>query len=189
MGKKCILVLGGARSGKSKFALEMASRSSDKVLFVATGEPLDEEMKQRIEEHKRSRPPTWRTVEVPTGVGRRIRKDIRDAQVVILDCLTLLVSNVIGECASETDAGEISVELVEEKLDVEIRELVECIEGTNASFVLISNEVGMGLVPENRLGRMYRDLLGSTNQTLARRADEVYLMVAGLAVDMKRLGS
>ena len=180
MARKCILILGGARSGKSRFAQETASRLSEKVLFVATGEALDEEMRQRIDEHKRSRPSTWRTVEAPTGVGRKMAEQIGDAQVVVLDCLTLLVSNVIGRCGG--DPERVSANLVQEKVSSEIQELMERIDSTNACFILVSNEVGMGLVPESRLGRMYRDLLGSANQELARRADEIYLMVAGVAL-------
>ena len=178
MAKKCILVLGGARSGKSRFAQEMASRLGERVLFVATGEPLDEEMSLRIAEHKKARPSSWRTIEVPTGVGRRIREEIGDAQVVILDCLTLLVSNVIGQHSGEWE--QVDAKLVEERLGTEMKELIGCMDITDASFILVSNEVGMGLVPENTLGRLYRDLLGKTNQTLAKHATEVYLMVAGI---------
>ncbi len=185
MAKKCILVLGGARSGKSRFAQEMAPQLGEKVLFVATGEALDEEMKQRIEEHKKSRPSSWRTIEVPIGVGKRIREEIRDARVVILDCLTLLVSNVIGQCAGEVDPGQVDAGLAEEKLAAEIKELVECIDSTDASFIIVSNEVAMGLVPDNRLGRIYRDFLGEMNQKLALRASEVYLMIAGVPMVVK----
>ena len=183
MAKQCILILGGARSGKSHFAKETALRLGDKVLFVATGEALDEEMRQRIEEHKRNRPSSWRSVEVATGVGKRIREKVSDAQVVIVDCLTLLVSNVIGQYGD--DPEQISAGLVEERLTTEIDELIGCINDSTATFILVSNEVGMGLVPGNRLGRLYRDLLGRVNQLLAQRADDVYIMVAGIPVEVK----
>ena len=183
MEKKCILVLGGARSGKSRFAQEMASQLGERVLFVATGEALDEEMRLRIEDHKKSRHPNWRTIEVPIGVGKRIQKEFSDAQVVIIDCLTLLVSNVIGQCSG--DAEQVDPKLAEDRLALEIKELVECIDGIDASFIIVSNEVGMGLVPESRLGRLYRDLLGKANQELARHADEVRLMLAGIPVVIK----
>ena len=186
MEKRCILVLGGVRSGKSRFAQEMAPRLGERVLFVATGEARDEEMKQRIEDHKKKRPSSWHTIEVPVGVGRRIRNEIGGAQVVIVDCLTLLVSNVISQCGG--DAGQVDPEVIEDRVGVEIKELVECIGGVDASFIIVSNEVGMGLVPESRLGRLYRDILGKVNQELARHADEVRLMVAGIAVDVKGLG-
>ena len=182
MKGKCILILGGVRSGKSQFAQEMASRMGEGVLFVATGEPLDEEMRQRIEEHRRMRPSNWRTVEAPLRVGRRIGEEIGSAEVVILDCLTLLVSNVIGQCG---DPEQVDAGLVSEKLAVEIEELAACIEKVEASFILVSNEVGMGLVPDNRLGRLYRDCLGKANRELAQRAGSVYLMVAGIPMVVK----
>jgi adenosylcobinamide kinase/adenosylcobinamide-phosphate guanylyltransferase len=184
VAKQCILILGGARSGKSRFANEMALSLGDKVLFVATGEALDEEMKQRIKEHKRDRPSTWRSVEVPTGVGRRIREVIGDAQVVIVDCLTLLVSNVIGRCCD--DPERVSAELAWERIATEIEELIKCIGDSTATFILVSNEVGMGLVPESRLGRLYRDLLGKVNQIFAERADRVYFMLSGMPLSLKK---
>ena len=153
------------------------------MLFVATGEVLDGEMRLRTEEHGEGRHPGWRTIEAPIGVGRRIQEEFGDAQVVIVDCLTLLVSNVIGHCGD--DAEQVDPELVEDRLALEIKELVECM---GASFIIVSNEVGMGLVPENRLGRLYRDLLGRANQELARHADEISLMVAGIALDVKGPG-
>jgi len=186
MAKQCILILGGARSGKSRFAVETALHLGDKVLFVATGEALDEEMKQRIEEHKRNRPSSWRCIEIPTGVGRRIREEVGDAEVVIVDCLTLLVSNVIGQCGDEPE--QISAELVQARLAAEIDELVECIDNSTATFILVSNEVGMGLVPGSRLGRLYRDFLGKVNQTLAEHANRVYFMLSGVPLSLKSEG-
>jgi adenosylcobinamide kinase/adenosylcobinamide-phosphate guanylyltransferase len=182
MTKQLVLILGGVRSGKSQFAQEMALRLGQSVLFVATGEALDEEMRQRIEEHQKARPSNWRTIEAPLGVGRRTREQTGDAQVVIVDCLTLLVSNVIGQCG---DPEQVDAGLVSEKLAVEIEELVDCIEEVEASFILVSNEVGMGLVPDNRLGRLYRDCLGKANRELAQRVDTVYLMIAGIPMVVK----
>jgi adenosylcobinamide kinase/adenosylcobinamide-phosphate guanylyltransferase len=184
MAKQCIFILGGARSGKSRFASEIAQRLSDRVLFVATGEALDEEMRQRIEEHKKERPQSWRSLEIATGVGRKIRQKIADAEVVIIDCLTLLVSNVIGQYGD--DSQQINAELVKERLTAEIDELIACINGSAATFIVVSNEVGMGLVPENKLGRIYRDLLGKVNQIFAERADNVYFMLGGLPLSLKR---
>lgn len=182
MSGKCILILGGVRSGKSQFAQELASRIGGPVLFVATGEALDEEMGQRIENHKKARPSGWRTVEAPVNVGRRIREQIGDARVVIVDCLTLLVSNVIGHCG---DPENVDAGVVSEKVAVEIEELAACISEVEATFILVSNEVGMGLVPDNRLGRIYRDCLGKANRDLAQRADAVRFMVAGIPMMVK----
>jgi adenosylcobinamide kinase/adenosylcobinamide-phosphate guanylyltransferase len=183
--KRCILILGGARSGKSRFAQKLAAELGKRVLYVATGEAHDEEMRQRIDEHRRNRPPNWRTLEVPVNVGRRILEEIGNAQVVVLECLTLLVSNVIGESTAESDPEAVDVPLLEERLDLELRELMGAVNTARAYSIVVSNEVGLGLVPANRLGRLYRDLLGKANQTFAERADEVYLMVAGLPLQLK----
>ena len=177
MTKKCILVLGGARSGKSRFAQELAGKLGNKVLFIATGEPLDEEMQARIDEHKKARPKSWRTLEIPTNIGRQLEVEIGDAEVVIIDCLTLLASNRLGD--------ELDYLKAEKQVLAEINELITCIDKLNASVIIISNEVGMGLVPETKLGRVYRDLLGRANQLIAQHANEVYFMVAGLPMKIK----
>ncbi|MBL7061825.1 MAG: bifunctional adenosylcobinamide kinase/adenosylcobinamide-phosphate guanylyltransferase [Dehalococcoidia bacterium] len=177
MAKQITLILGGARSGKSHYAQQLAAKLSDKVLFVATGEALDEEMQARIAEHKKSRPKNWQTLEIPTGIGRRIERQIGDAEVVLIDCLTLLISNLLRD---EPDYPE-----AEKRVTSEINELIAAMDKLDASFVIVSNEVGMGLVPETKLGRIYRDLLGKANQLLASHATEVYLMVACLPVRVK----
>ena len=177
MAKQIILLLGGARSGKSHYAQQLAAELGDKVLFVATGEALDEEMQARIAEHRKNRPKSWRTLEIPTGIGKAIEKGIGDAKVVIIDCLTLLVSNLLH--------GEPDYPEAEKKVTSEINELIAAMDKFDASFIIVSNEVGMGLVPETRLGRIYRDLLGKANQLLASHATEVYLMVACLPVRVK----
>lgn len=177
MAKEFIFVLGGARSGKSQFAQEMAGKPGERVLFVATGEPGDEEMQARIEKHRKTRPENWRTLEAPTGVGRQIEAEIGDAGVVLIDCLTLLVANVMGD---ETD-----YQIAEKRVLDEIEGLIATIERLDASFVIVSNEVGLGLVPEAPLGRLYRDLLGKANQFTARHASEVYFLVAGIPMRIK----
>ena len=151
---------------------------------MATAEAGDEEMRHRIEEHRRARPPDWSTLEVTTQVGRQISQRIGRAQVVIVDCITLLVNNIFGP-HSEQATPPLDVSLLEQKLTAEISELIECMNQTDASFIMVTNEVGAGLVPANHLSRLYRDLLGKANQMLAQAADEVYLMVAGLPVPVK----
>ncbi len=184
MSKKCILIIGGARSGKSSFAQELALKSGEPVLFVATAEASDEEMRHRIEEHQRARPSAWSTLEVTTHIGSQIFQKIGEAQVVILDCITLLVNNIFGQY-SHQNTEQIDAPLIEQKLTDEINELVECIDQVDATFIIVTNEVGLGLVPANTVGRLYRDLLGRANQLLAQRADKIYLMVAGLPLPIK----
>lgn len=146
---------------------------------MATAEAGDEEMRQRIEQHKRSRSADWSTLEVTTGVGKRILEKIGTAQVVIVDCITLLVSNIFSQY-SDQGGEQLNVSLIEQGVMAEIDGLVECINRLDASFIIVTNEVGLGVVPANRMGRLYRDLLARVNRMLAQAADEVYLMVAGL---------
>ncbi len=179
-----ILITGGARSGKSRFAQELALNLGEPVLFVATAVAGDEEMRCRIEEHQRARSTAWSTLEVTTHVGSQIGQKLGSAQVVIVDCITLLVNNIFSQYGSQTEE-QIDAPFIEKEVNNEISELVECINRVDASFIMVTNEVGLGLVPANRVGRLYRDLLGRTNQILAQQADEVYLMVAGLPLKIK----
>jgi adenosylcobinamide kinase/adenosylcobinamide-phosphate guanylyltransferase len=154
------------------------------VLFVATAVAGDEEMRQRIEQHKRKRSAVWSTLEVTTHVGSQIEHKIGDAQVVIVDCITLLVNNIFSQYSDQT-GEQIDAPLIEKRLIAEVGELIEGINRLDASFIIVTNEVGLGLVPANRLGRLYRDLLAKANRMLTQAADEVYLMVAGLPVPIK----
>ena len=181
LDKKVVLIIGGARSGKSRFAQRLAPELGEPVLFVATAEAGDEEMKQRIEEHKRERPADWSLLEVTSHVGSRIGEKLGGAQVVVVDCITLLVGNILSQYI-DLGSEQIDAQFIEEKIIAETNELVECIGQVDASFVIVTNEVGLGLVPDNRAGRLYRDLLGRANQVLAHSASEVYMMVAGLPV-------
>lgn len=179
--KKCVLVLGGARSGKSSFAQMLASRLGNRVLFVATGVETDEEMKQKIEEHRASRPEDWRTLEVSEGVGGLIMKQINNCKVVLLDSISFLMSNLIYKQRDEYRE-------VKSKIEVELKGLLECIDRLGSSFVIVSDEVGMGVIPKSRMGRIYRDALGDVNRRLAERADEVYLVISGIPVRLKPMG-
>jgi len=172
------LILGGARSGKSRYAQELAETLSRKVLYVATAEALDDEMKARIEAHRRARPSFWKTVEAARDVAAAIEDHVADADVVIIDCITLLLSNVADE-----DTG---VEVWEERAAGELGRLVALADVSRARFIVVSNELGLGLVPTYPLGRGFRDVVGWANQMLARRAAEVYFMVAGIPLALKK---
>lgn len=175
------LVLGGARSGKTAFAQQLASDLGGAVLFVATGVATDEEMAARIAAHRAARPPNWHCAEAPIGVGEAIRGGPRDTRVVIVDCLSFLVSScLIGTAANSNPSG------ASRRIEAEVDGMLDAARSQSAHLIVVSSEVGMSVVPEYPLGRAYRDLLGSANQRLAREAGAVYLMVAGIPVAIKK---
>ena len=189
MKAEIILVLGGARSGKSRFAQKLAGDLGQRVLYVAPLVPRDEEMHRRVELHRKSRPSTWRTLEAPTGVAKALREHIADAEVVLLDCLTLLVANTMSTSPDTTELEEIDYEAARREMTIELEALLGCIEGSSTNLIIVSNEVGSGLVPPYPSGRAFRDLLGEANQFIAERVDKVYMMIAGLPLELKTLST
>jgi adenosylcobinamide kinase/adenosylcobinamide-phosphate guanylyltransferase len=177
------LILGGARSGKSSLAQQMAHELGGKVLFVATAEAGDAEMAARIAAHKQARPADWTTLEATTGLGPKITAALRDERTVVIDCITLLVNNLFQHHGWPDDAA-----LMERVVREEIEGIIACMDNAKADFVIVSNEVGLGIVPADPLSRIYRDVLGRANQLMAARADAVYLLVAGLSVTLKSPG-
>ncbi len=176
-----ILILGGARSGKSALAERLAAARSTDVLFVATATADDAEMAERIARHRASRPAMWRTLEAPTGIAQAVAATKPAPEIVVLDCVTLLVSNLLLQHEA---AGLAAVQAA---VEAEITALCALSLTEQTTWLVVSNEVGMGLVPPYPLGRAYRDLLGRANAQLAARADRAYLLVAGLPLDLKRL--
>jgi adenosylcobinamide kinase / adenosylcobinamide-phosphate guanylyltransferase len=169
-------ILGGARSGKSTFAEQLARRRArDDVLFIATAEALDDEMRARIARHRAERPPAWQTLEAPRDITGAVQQWQTLPRLVILDCLTLWLTNEL--LADETD--------IQGRLFCQLDLLTEWARLQSIDLVLVSNEVGMGIVPENALARTYRDLLGRVNARAAAHADQVFLMVAGLPIEVK----
>ncbi|HRW50333.1 MAG: bifunctional adenosylcobinamide kinase/adenosylcobinamide-phosphate guanylyltransferase [Caldilinea sp.] len=181
MSRSLTLILGGARSGKSTYAEQQAAAAGGRVLYVATAEAWDDEMRARIAAHRAQRPATWRTVEAPRAVGAAARAALDDgADVVLVDCLTLLASNVIIALPEGSDERAASV-----ALDQELDALLAAYEASDAAWFVVSNEVGLGIVPAYPLGRVYRDALGRANQRMAALADRVIFMVAGLPMTVK----
>jgi adenosylcobinamide kinase/adenosylcobinamide-phosphate guanylyltransferase len=176
------LVLGGVRSGKSNFAQALAIElGGAEVMFVATAECRDEEMKQRIERHQQSRPSAWQTVEAPRDPVSVLETMARLPKVVLLDCMTVLVSNLL--CDNEHQAND----SLERKTIALVESLAKLVEHSSSHWIIVSGEVGSGIVPASPLGRAFRDLLGFANQSLAGRADAVYLLVAGQAIPLHRI--
>jgi adenosylcobinamide kinase/adenosylcobinamide-phosphate guanylyltransferase len=182
MGTGLTLVLGGARSGKSSYALDWASQVGERILFVATAQPFDDEMRERVTRHQSERPSTWRTLEAPIAVGDEIAAADGGFDAVVVDCITLLVTNVL--LAMDESASQ---DAVNRAVLVEVDSLLAAYSASSARWLLVSNEVGMGVVPPTRLGRFFRDALGYANQRLARAADEVVMIVAGLPWSLKRV--
>lgn len=180
MKKELIFILGGARSGKSAYAERLARRGR-RVLFVATAEARDQDMRRRIAAHRERRPAGWDTLEEPLDLVAALRPLLHRYDTFLLDCLTLWVSNLLLE--RQDHAG------TENRIQDSARELMDLIEETQATWILVSNEVGQGIVPSSTLGRAYRDALGRVNQVAASRANRVCLMTAGLALELKSLGA
>lgn len=169
-GKKIVFVLGGARSGKSAFALETASGIPGRKAFIATARALDAEMELRIARHKAERPGEWETFEEPVNIQDLIAEIHGNYQVLLIDCLTLWITNLL--------LG---------KDDVEGKSclLAGVLSGCRPSVFIVSNEVGLGIVPDNRLAREFRDIAGTVNRRIAELADEVYFLAAGLPLRLK----
>jgi len=169
---KLILVLGGAASGKSQAALGVAGRARPKA-FVATGQARDREMAERIARHRTTRSSDWTTAEVPVELAAWFRRHGNGYHTVVLDCLTLWLSNLRGGRVRDKDVSG------------RVADLLDAIRSTAARVVVVSNELGLGLVPAGRSVRSFRDLAGRVNQQVAAEADEVYLVISGLSLCLK----
>jgi adenosylcobinamide kinase/adenosylcobinamide-phosphate guanylyltransferase len=169
-----VFVVGGCRSGKSRHALNLAlSMEGDRKIFLATCVPQDDEMYLRVANHQKERGDHWKTVEAPLHLSEAIFQNAQSGSVVLVDCLTLWINNLMMENED--------IQYADEK----IAELISAVQTAHGPVVLVSNEVGTGIVPENKLARAYRDLVGSLNQAVARVVDRVDMVVAGIAVTIK----
>jgi adenosylcobinamide kinase / adenosylcobinamide-phosphate guanylyltransferase len=173
MAKQIILVTGGARSGKSKYAEERAKQLGERLLHLATAEAKDEEMSQRIAEHQKRRGDRWITIEEPVEMAEALLLHRGRADCAMVDCLTLWLSNLL-------------IRRDEKYATAKVEELIETFPQLNFHLILVTNEVGSGIVPDNPLAREFRDLSGWGNQRIAQVADEVVLMVTGIPLIAKR---
>ena len=165
-----LIVLGGARSGKSAYALSLAEATAPERLFVATAEARDDEMAARIARHRSERGPGWATLEEPFKIAEALAEQARPGRVVVVDCLTLWLSNLM---------------LAERDPAPAIAALAEAVAALQGPAILVSNEVGLGIVPDNRLGREFRDWQGEANRAVASACDAAVFVAAGLAVQLK----
>lgn len=176
---RVVLVTGGSRSGKSAIALKMAEAEGDEKAFIATCPVMDEEMRARVDRHKREREGLgWRTVEEETNLAAAIA-GCTDAGVIIVDCLTLWVNNVMYQ--AEKSGAEISEEIIEKKS----QEILDACDSIDATVIFVTNEVGMGIVPADAATRLFRDLAGRCNQVVAGGSDTVVMAVCGMSILIK----
>ncbi|MFH0889426.1 MAG: bifunctional adenosylcobinamide kinase/adenosylcobinamide-phosphate guanylyltransferase [Planctomycetota bacterium] len=173
MPKKLILITGGCRSGKSRYAVDLANELNKQTVYIATMVFKDVEMEERIKTHKKARPAEWQTVEEGKNIDTILMNLKGLCEVIILDCLTMMTSNLLLELNDE------------KKVIQRIESLLKVINDSDMTTVVVTNEVGGGIVPDNKLGRDFRDLAGCVNQLFAQAADEVYLMVTGIALKIK----
>lgn len=194
MNKKIIFITGGARSGKSSFALREAEKLKGKKAYIATAEALDEDMRERIEKHKLGRGKEWTTFEEPIKIAGLISKIDGEYDVILLDCLTLWLSNLLTRKQHAEDRAQNAEHRTQS--EEEIEQFIDALKlfkkssvcGLNSelcALFIVSNEVGMGIVPENKLARQFRDLAGMLNQKIAGIADEVYILVSGIPLQVK----
>ena len=179
---KLTLILGGARSGKSSYAQSLAEESGKSVTFIATAQALDDEMSARIQKHRAERSASWETLEVPFNIVSCVQQI--KSNIVILDCVTLLISNLLMQFVKDERVDEAPFMAAVQK---EINELIIMLRARDQEqdWLIISNEVGLGLVPAYQMGRVYRDAIGWANQRLAREADKVIFMAAGIPTVIK----
>ena len=174
------LITGGARSGKSAFAESLAVRSERTVTYIATLEPLDEEMRDRIARHRAQRPASWRTIEATSDLAAAA-SEAADDDTLLLDCIAVWTSNRLLALHDEAPTPAVLTTL-EDTLALDVAVLLDVVATREGPTIIVSNEVGDGLVPPYALGRAYRDLLGRVNQQVSRAAQQAYLVVAGRPV-------
>ncbi len=174
-----IFITGGARSGKSKFAEELVASIGRKIIYLATAEAWDREMEERISKHQQRRPADWMTIEEPIKV-KEILVTYQEEYTILFDCLTMFLSNLYFKFETNQNT-----EKIPNMVQQEIEDLAKIISASKANLVVVSNEVGWGIVPDNQLSRSFRDLAGIANQFIAGISDEVYLVASGIPVKIK----
>ena len=183
---KIILVTGGARSGKSGFAESLCREQNNSTAYIATSVAFDDEMKERVRKHQESRPKEWKTYEIYKDIYKIIKELGEKHQTVILDCITLLVNNSMFVDGIDIDkASEQEINDLEAYIKDQVKKLIEEVKRTDLYFVMVTNEIGLGVVPSYKLGRVYCDFVGRINQMLGRLSDEVYFTVCGIPTKIK----
>jgi len=182
-----IYVTGGARSGKSQLAEEKVTALGETIAYIATAIPFDDGMKDRIKKHQMSRPETWLTIEMYKQFqSLRDLPAYHNADALIFDCITVMITNLMMDAGVDFDALKMDeVNAIEKHITDEVKILLKTVNEDQKHLVIVSNEVGMGLVPAYKMGSYFRDFQGRINQLLANEADEVYFAVSGLPMKLK----
>lgn len=191
MGNQIVLVMGGARSGKSEFAEKLMERSSgDRKGYIATSQILDEEMKYRVLVHQSRRPKTWKTFEVMHEAGDLMESILAASDTILFDCITMYVSNLLMDHIDHRRVETLGVTDLRTLRDILTKDLEKMFSVVSSfqgkEIIFVSDELGMGIVPANAMSRVYRDLVGLANQYIAGRAEKVYLSIAGITIDLKQ---
>ena len=162
-----VFVTGGARSGKSNFAESLCIDQNNRTAYIATSIAFDDEMKDRVKKHQESRPSNWNTYEIYKDIHSIVNELDEKYDTVLLDCVTLMVNNLMFDYDMNIDSADTEeLNKVEEYIKIQIEKLLEAVKDTDLKFVIVSNELGMGIVPENKLSRIYRDFVGRANQLI-----------------------
>lgn len=181
-----ILVTGGARSGKSHYAEDLCRAQENKTAYIATSIPFDEDFKERVKKHREMRPDSWDTYEVYEDIYKVIPELSGKYETVILDCVTLMVNNLMFKENLDYDkmTGE-EIDKLELMIKEQFEKLIEAVKRTELYFVIVTNEIGLSPVAANRLTRIYTDIIGRMNQLIAQNSDEVYFVISGIPMKIK----
>jgi len=182
-----IFITGGARSGKSTYAEKLASETKGQVLYIATSIPFDDEMKDRVKKHKERRPATWCTFEGYKNLKQVFYNNDMQFDTILLDCITIMVTNLMFETAGDNfdDLSDESIATMEKEILQEVSDFLFEAEKSRKTVIIVTNEIGCGIVPEYKMARVFRDIAGRVNQYIASRSQEVHLVVCGIPIKIK----
>jgi adenosylcobinamide kinase / adenosylcobinamide-phosphate guanylyltransferase len=185
--KNIVLITGGARSGKSTYAEKLAKEAKSGVLYIATSIPFDDEMKDRVKKHKERRPATWYTFEGYKNLRQVFYNEVMQFDTILLDCITIMVTNLMFEQAGDNfdDLNDQAIDTMEKEILQEVTDFLDEAEKSLKTIILVTNEIGCGIVPEYKMARVFRDIAGRVNQYIASRAEEVHMVVCGIPIKIK----
>jgi len=185
--KNIVLITGGARSGKSSYAEKLAKEAKGEVLYIATSIPFDDEMKDRVKKHKERRPDNWSTYEGYKDLKQIFYNEELHFDTILLDCITIMVTNLMLDQAGDNfdDLNNQDIDKMEDKILQEVEEFIDEAEKSLKTIIIVTNEIGCGIVPEYKMSRVFRDIEGRVNQYIASRSQEVHMVVCGIPIKIK----